>query len=82
MNGNVPPSYVLCILREKGHPIQLVNAFEEPIQSKNGIIKKSIEAIEQEYKELKETWSLGGVEVRIPGDNLDGLLGKVENYVN
>jgi CRISPR system Cascade subunit CasC len=82
MNGNVPPSYVLCVLRDNGHPIQLVNAFEEPIQSKNGIVKKSIEAIENEYKKLKETWNLGGVEVRIPNENLDDLLGEVEQHVN
>jgi CRISPR system Cascade subunit CasC len=82
MNGNVPPSYVLCVLREKGHPIQLINAFEEPIQSKNGIIKMSIAAIEKEYKNIKETWGLGGVEVKMPGGNLDDLLGEVEKHVN
>jgi CRISPR system Cascade subunit CasC len=82
MNGNVPPSYVLCILREKGHPVQLVNAFEEPIQSKNGIVKMSIEAMEKEYKNIKETWGLGGVEVKMPGENLDDLLGEVEKHVN
>jgi len=82
MNGNVPPSYVLCVLREKGHPVQLVNAFEEPIQSKNGIMKKSIEAIDKEYQSLKETWGLGGVEIRMPKENLDDLLGEVEKHVN
>jgi len=82
MNGNVPPSFVLCVFREKGHPIQLVNAFEEPIQSRNGIVKKSVEAIEKEYQTLKDTWGLGGDEVRIPGTKLDVLLEKVEAYVN
>lgn len=82
MNGNVPPSYVLCILREKGHPIQLVNAFEDPIHSKGGIIKKSVEAIEKEYQALKITWGLGGVEVKLPEKNLDDLLGEVEKHVN
>ncbi|MBN1577053.1 MAG: type I-E CRISPR-associated protein Cas7/Cse4/CasC [Chitinispirillaceae bacterium] len=82
MNGNVPPNYVLCVLREKGHPIQLVNAFEEPIQSKNGIIKKSIEAVDKEYQSLKKTWGLGGVEVKMPNENLDDLLGEVEKHVN
>jgi CRISPR system Cascade subunit CasC len=82
MNGNVPPSYVLCILREKGHPIQLVNAFETPIQSKNGIVKESIDALEKEYQNLKKTWNLGGVEVKMPKENLDDLLGEVEKHVN
>jgi CRISPR system Cascade subunit CasC len=82
MNGNVLPNYVLCILREKGHPIQLINAFEEPLKSKNGIVKNSIEAIEKEYQNLKTTWGLGGVEVRMPKENLDDLLGEVEKHVN
>jgi CRISPR system Cascade subunit CasC len=82
MNGNVPPSYVLCVLREKGHPIQLVNAFEDPIQSKGGIIKKSVEAIKKEYQALKTTWGLGGLEVEIPEKNLEYLLGEVEKHVN
>jgi CRISPR system Cascade subunit CasC len=82
MNGNVPPSYVLCVLREKGHPIQLINAFEEPVQSKNGIVKKSIEALEKEYKGLKETWGLGGNELRMPEKNLNALLKEVEKHVN
>lgn len=81
MNGNVPPSYVLCVIREKGHPVQLVNAFEEPIQSKNGIVKKSIEKIEEEYTKLKNTWGLGGVEIRMPEKTLEDLLTEVVKHV-
>jgi len=81
MNGNVPPSYVICVLREKGHPIQLINAFEESIHSKNGIVKKSIEALEKEYKALKATWGLDGIEVKIPEKNLNDLLAEVEKHV-
>ncbi|MGO8716597.1 MAG: type I-E CRISPR-associated protein Cas7/Cse4/CasC [Smithella sp.] len=81
MNGNVPPSYVICVLREKGHPIQLINAFEESIHSKNGIVKKSIEALETEYKTLKATWGLDGIEVKIPEKNLNDLLAEVEKHV-
>lgn len=82
MNGNVTPSYVLCVLREKGHPIQLANAFEEPVSSKNGIVKRSIEALEEEYKSIKKTWGLGGVEVRMPEENLEDLLEEVVKHVN
>lgn len=82
MNGNVPPSYVLCVIREKGHPIQLINAFEEPIQSKNGIIKESIKAIEKEYQGLKTTWGLSGIEIKMPEKGLDYLLEEVEKHVN
>jgi CRISPR system Cascade subunit CasC len=81
MNGNVPPSHVLCVLREKGHPIQLVNAFEEPVSSKNGIVKKSIEEMTKAYQEMKKTWSLEGTEIRMPEKSLDELLAGVENHV-
>jgi len=82
MNGNVPPRYVLCVIREKGHPIQLINAFEEPIQSKNGIVKKSIEALKKEYETLKDTWGLDGVEIHMPEKKLSELLAEVEKHVN
>jgi hypothetical protein len=33
MNGNALPVYVLGIVREKGHPVQLVNACEIPVRN-------------------------------------------------
>ncbi len=82
MNGNVRPDYVLCVIREKGHPIQLVNAFEEPVFSKNGIIKKSIELLEKEYESLKNTWGLDSVaEIKMPEKKLSELLAEVAKYV-
>lgn len=83
MNGDVPPSYVFCVIREEGHPIQLVNAFEEPIQSKNGIMKKSIEFLKKEYSTLKSTWGLTSIaEIEMPEKNLETLLQEVEHHVN
>jgi CRISPR system Cascade subunit CasC len=82
MNGNVFPNYVLCVIREKGHPVQLVNAFEEPVFSKSGVVKKSIESLEKEYEGLKETWGLEAVsEVKMPEKKLSDLLAEVEKYV-
>lgn len=81
MNGYVLPGHVLCVLRDKGHPIQLVNAFEAPIKGKDGIIKESIKALEKEYSELKTTWNLDGTEFRIPDGNLTTLIEGVEKYV-
>jgi CRISPR system Cascade subunit CasC len=55
MNGNTLPVYVLGIVREKGHPIQLVNAFESPVRpSKEGFAVKSIQLMNSEYFDLKE----------------------------
>ena len=60
----------------------MANAFEEPVSSKNGIVKRSIEALEEEYKSIKKTWGLGGVEVRMPEENLEDLLEEVVKHVN
>ena len=81
-NGDVRPNYVLCVIREKGHPVQLVNAFEEPVFSKNGIIKRSIELLDKEYESLKNTWGLEAVsEIKMPEKSIKQLLEEVEKHV-
>ena len=61
MNGNTLPDYVLGIVREQGHPIQLINAFESPIRSNQGYATKSIELLKAEYAKLKEIWDVDAV---------------------
>lgn len=58
MNGNTRPVYVLGVVREEGHPIQLVNAFESPIRSNQGYSAKSVDLLKAEYAKLKEIWGL------------------------
>ncbi len=60
MNGNTLPVYVLGVVRKKGHPIQLVNAFESPIKTSRGYVIESIERLNAEYADLKETWGIEG----------------------
>lgn len=79
MNGNTFPLYVLGIVREKGHPIQLVNAFENPIRSNQGYGAKSIELLQSEYSKIVETWGVDAVfKKAIPdiklGEFLDGMV--------
>ena len=73
MNANTVPVYVLGTLKEKGQPIQLVNAFESPIHADgDGIVKHSIAALEVEFKKLKETWGMTvRCESRVPETTLD-----------
>ncbi len=59
-NGNTIPDYVLGIVREKGHPVQLVNAFENPIKSSQGYAIEAIKRLNAEYVDLKETWGIEG----------------------
>lgn len=62
MNGNTLPVYVLGVVREKGHPIQLVNAFESPVRpSMKGFAVESINRMNLEYADLKETWGINSV---------------------
>lgn len=62
MNGNTLPVYVLGVVREKGHPIQLVNAFETPVRrSDKGFVTESISRMNVEYADLKETWGIDSV---------------------
>jgi CRISPR system Cascade subunit CasC len=86
MNGYTRPSYVLGIVREKGHPIQFVNAFEEPVWagSGRGIMKASIEKLREEEEQQNTTWKLSShelVRAVIPDKNIDQFIKELKNYV-
>lgn len=82
MNGNTLPVYVLGVVREKGHPIQLVNAFESPVRSSNGYASKSVELLKTEYAKLSETWGIKAVfEEAIPDVGIKLFLDEVVKHV-
>jgi CRISPR system Cascade subunit CasC len=85
MNGNTLPAYVLGIVREKGHPVQLVNAFEKPIaKGHGGYVKSSIDALVREYTEASRLWGFKGnelVSVNMPEKSLTEFLDEVIKYV-
>ena len=83
MNSNTLPDYVLGIVREKGHPIQLVNAFENPVRSSQGYAAQSIEHLKAEYAKLSTTWGITAVfEKAIPDISLNNFLDEMVSYVN
>lgn len=83
MNGNTLPNYVLGIVREKGHPVQLINAFENPIIPKKGYIEASIQLLQEESKKLRSTWGIEPVfEKAIPEIGLNGFLAEIVTHVN
>lgn len=83
MNGNTLPVYVLGVVREKGHPVQLVNAFENPIHSAQGYAAKSVELLKSEYAKLAEVWGVEAVfEKAIPEIGMKTFLDEVVEYVN
>jgi CRISPR system Cascade subunit CasC len=82
MNGNTLPNYVLGVIRETGHPIQLINAFENPIRSSFGYTDKSIELLKKEYLKLKETWGISAqYEKSIPEIGLKDFIGGMVAHV-
>ena len=82
MNGNTRPIYVLGVVREKGHPIQLVNAFESPVRSSQGYAAKSVELLKAEYAKLADTWGVQAIfEQAIPDINKEAFLAGVVGHV-
>ena len=77
MNSNTLPGYVLGIRKEKGHPLQLVNAFERPVPaSTDGFMEASIRELRAHHAALKATWGLSGKEVELcnGGKNFDTFI--------
>lgn len=83
MNADTLPSFVLAVVRSKGHPVQLANAFAEPAWAKNGgLAEVSRAKLEKEYASMKATWGLeADMECRVPNVALMKLLDEVSAYV-
>lgn len=72
MNAHVKPSYVLGTYKSTGQPVQLINAFENPIRSKGqGLVQESIERLKAHHEHLKKTWGINcAEEVELPERSL------------
>lgn len=81
MNAHTLPSYVLGLVRQKGQPLQLVNAFEKPVSSKNGLMEASIAALKKHHGELKETWGIQSVEITVPDKSLAEFCKEILSHV-
>ena len=82
MNAHTLPGYVLGLVKDKGQPLQLVNAFEKPVSSKNGLMDDSIAAVKEHHEQLKKTWGIKpSAEVAIPDKPLDGFCEEILSHV-
>ena len=82
MNAHTSPGYVLGLVKEKGQPLQLINAFENPVRPKNGLMDASIEALKKHHEQLKNTWGIKpAVEVAIPEKPLDQFCEEILSHV-
>jgi CRISPR system Cascade subunit CasC len=81
MNASVPPSYVLGIYKEKGQPVQLINAFEATVKGA-GLVDGSVKALTAHHASLKETWGITTKEeVSVPDASLATLIEKLTAHV-
>lgn len=75
MNAHTRPGYVLGLYKSAGQPLQLVNAFENPIRAKGGLLEASVHAMREHHQALKKTWGIASdVEIAIPDENLKAFL--------
>ena len=82
MNANTLPCYVLGLMKNKGQPIQLINAFEEPVASKKGLAAASADALKAHHEQLKKTWGIKPtVEVAIPDIGLEAFCKELVAHV-
>lgn len=82
MNANTPPVFVLGVVKEQGQPIQLVNAFEKPLRSKDGWVELSEAELKKHHEALKRTWSIKtAAEVAIPDKSIDEFCKVLVAYV-
>lgn len=78
MNGATLPAYVLGLVKEQGQPVQLINAFEMPVASRNGLVTQSVEALKAHHEQLKKTWNLATkAEVAIPDVDLNTFCARI-----
>ena len=58
MNASTLPAYVLGIAKDKGQPVQLVNAYEAPVSSGAGYRDGSIRKLRRHLANQKRVWNL------------------------
>ena len=82
MNASTLPGYVLGLVKDKGQPPQMVNAFETAVRPKNGLMDSSIAALKDHHEQLKKTWAITPtVEVAIPDRPLDEFCAELVSHV-
>jgi CRISPR system Cascade subunit CasC len=82
MNANTLPGYVLGTFKSAGQPVQLINAFEEPIRPKSGLLAESVSALKRHHESLKKTWDIVcDTELALPDVNLNAFCGGLAHHV-
>jgi CRISPR system Cascade subunit CasC len=83
MNGDTLPRYVIAIVRDFGHPVQFINAFERPVRGL-GVYEESYKKLLEEEKEMNRLWALDKHQVErvsMPDVGVEELLDRVTSHV-
>jgi CRISPR system Cascade subunit CasC len=82
MNAHTLPGYALGTFKGAGQPLQLINAYEESVRPKSGLLAESIERLKKHHEELKQTWGITcDVEVTMPEVNLNAFCEALKKNV-
>jgi CRISPR system Cascade subunit CasC len=84
MNAGVLPAYVLGTIKERGQPLQLINAFEKPVWSDKTatILDRSIAGLKSHYSAMKTTWAIAtSAEAAIPDVNITEFIQSLTAHV-
>ena len=82
MNAHTLPGYVLGTYKSAGQPVQLINAFEQPITARSGLLCVSVEALKKHHADLKSTWDIRcDTEVALPEINLNDFCAALTSHV-
>jgi CRISPR system Cascade subunit CasC len=82
MNAHTLPGCVLGIYKSAGQPVQLINAFEEPVRPKSGLLAESIAKLKAHHEALKKTWDITcETEVTLPDKTLNEFCDALKQHV-
>ncbi len=82
MNAHTLPGYALGTFKSAGQPLQLINAYEEPVRPKSSLLAESVERLKKHHEELKQTWGITcETEVAIPDVNLNAFCEALKKNV-
>jgi CRISPR system Cascade subunit CasC len=82
MNADTRPGYVLGTYKSAGQPVQLINAFEQPITARAGLLGVSVEALQAHHAQLKKTWDITcDTEVALPDVTLNEFCTALTHHV-
>lgn len=82
MNANTLPGFVLGTYKANGQPVQLINAFEEPVRAASGLLGESVARLKSHHAALMSTWGIAcEAEAAMPDVNLATFCDAITQHV-